>query len=442
MLFGNLFFGEKYLSPSNEIKVGVVSLFSLAIFLYILYALQGIRVSQEGYNIRIIFKSAAGLTEKSQVRVAGIKIGEVQKLYLNNHTNKVIIIARIKKGIKVKDNSLFVISTDSLLALEKYIEIVPQAGESKFLKNNSQVEGEDPVEARELLTGFQNSLNQVQGISKSLQKVLGDDSLYSSVKETMANVSKASLHILKLTENIANITTNSQNDIYAIVKNFRNISDDLTVASEKLKTLAQDKGITEDLKTTLDNLKITSESAKKISQRLEKDVFTQENINEIKNTLKEGQKLVQNTNNIVEKINKTTINNSYNLEPTVDIGYKFHEKKVQTNANAEITKKNSPYFLKAGIEDLGEGNKANLQIGKKLKKNIKARIGFFSGKQGIGFDYTQKKLSLTAEVYDLNNRHNKLLGEYKIKKNLYFIFGWYDDLNTAGNGWVGVKVKK
>lgn len=427
---------------ADEIKVGVVSLFALGLFLYFLFALQGIKVQQEGYNLRITFKSAAGLTEKSPVRLAGIKVGEVQELYLNNRTNKVVVVVRIGKKIKVKENALFLISTDSLLALEKYIEIVPGLGKEKYLKDNAEVAGEDPVEAQELLTGFKNSLNQVQGISHSLQKVLGDESLYRTIKETLVNVSLASVHILKLTENIATITTNSQQDIYAIVKNFKSVSENLNVASAKLSKLSQDKQITQDLKDTLENLKKTSESASHISKKLEKDLFTKENIQEMQNTLKEGKKLVQNTNKIIEKINKSALENPYKITTSLDAGYKTKAEKIQTNVNFEISSKKSPYFFYTGVEDVSEGNKINLQMGKKLNKNLKTKVGFVSGKPGIGIIYSKNKMSLTGEVYDPNNLYNKALAEYKINKSLYFVFGWYKDVKKNGNGWIGIKVKK
>lgn len=81
--------------------------------------------SAEGYTIKAKFSKADGLIEGSNVKVAGIKVGSVTKLTLDQTTYGAMIEMRIDKNVKLPTDSSAAIISESLLG-GKYMDL--QAG--------------------------------------------------------------------------------------------------------------------------------------------------------------------------------------------------------------------------------------------------------------------------------------------------------------------------
>lgn len=102
-------------------------------------------LKRKGYEIKVIFKSVAGLKEMAPVRLAGVRIGVVKKINLiQEPTVRAEVILRIKEDIKVKEDSRFDIATIGLLR-EKYIVIIPGSADSPVAKPGTTFIGCEPI---------------------------------------------------------------------------------------------------------------------------------------------------------------------------------------------------------------------------------------------------------------------------------------------------------
>lgn len=120
-----------------ETVMGAVVIVIAAIFLVFAYTTADIRRVQ-GYPVIMRFDRVDGLRLGSDVRMSGIKIGNVTDQTLDQNTYLAVVTANIDTSVKLPDDSSAAISSDGLLG-DKYLAIVPGASD-KMLPPGGQIE--------------------------------------------------------------------------------------------------------------------------------------------------------------------------------------------------------------------------------------------------------------------------------------------------------------
>ena len=99
-------------------------------------------------NLNANFNKVDGLIKGSDVRLSGVKIGVVNKMYLNN--NKPQIQISIRNEINIPSDSSISIQTDGLFG-KKYLSIEP-GGMDEYLRNDDNLSfTEDSILIHDLL---------------------------------------------------------------------------------------------------------------------------------------------------------------------------------------------------------------------------------------------------------------------------------------------------
>ena len=99
-------------------------------------------------NLNANFNKVDGLIKGSDVRLSGVKIGVVNKMYLNN--NKPQIQISIRNEINIPSDSSISIQTDGLFG-KKYLSIEP-GGMDEYLRNDDNLSfTEDSILIQDLL---------------------------------------------------------------------------------------------------------------------------------------------------------------------------------------------------------------------------------------------------------------------------------------------------
>ena len=112
---------------STEAKVGMVVVLGIALLTYMTFKVGGYRLGPEqGYQIYAVFDSVAGIDLKTPVKIAGVPVGEVEKIELTD--TKARLTLRIRPEVKIRKGAQTLIRSSGLLG-EKYIEIVNAEGE-------------------------------------------------------------------------------------------------------------------------------------------------------------------------------------------------------------------------------------------------------------------------------------------------------------------------
>ena len=107
----------------------------------------------ETFQINSSFFNIGNMNIGNDVKINGVKVGEVLNIKLDQETYMAIITSSIDKSIQIPDDSVFKISNNGFIG-SSYIEI--QLGNSKeLLKNNDySVNNIDAVSLEEIINNF------------------------------------------------------------------------------------------------------------------------------------------------------------------------------------------------------------------------------------------------------------------------------------------------
>jgi phospholipid/cholesterol/gamma-HCH transport system substrate-binding protein len=126
--------------------LGIVALAYLSIQLGRVSFLGG-----RGYTVTVDFPSVGGLKSGSTVEIAGVEIGRVESIGLDNYQARVKL--RLQSGVKLQEDSIASIKTKGLIG-EKYVRISP-GGSDKIIQPGGKIrEVEAPVDFEELLSKY------------------------------------------------------------------------------------------------------------------------------------------------------------------------------------------------------------------------------------------------------------------------------------------------
>lgn len=104
-----------------------------------------------GYVVTADFPSVGGLKAGSAVEIAGVDIGRVEAIGLDNYQARVTL--RINAGVKLQEDSIASIKTKGLIG-EKYIRISPGGSDTLIGAGGRIREVEPPVDFEELLSKY------------------------------------------------------------------------------------------------------------------------------------------------------------------------------------------------------------------------------------------------------------------------------------------------
>ena len=125
---------------------------------------------ETGYLLNIYFDSAAGLSPNAQVRVAGVRVGDVEKVALENGKAKVTF--RLPKHVVLYKDAKAYLKSEGFLG-EKYVEITPGTPGNPKLEPNGVVEqGAPPVDVEQFLSKMSAVREDIKEVIKPLGDVL------------------------------------------------------------------------------------------------------------------------------------------------------------------------------------------------------------------------------------------------------------------------------
>lgn len=194
---------------TTELKVGIVVLFSIVLLFYMSVRIGKFGIlTQQGYELKADFKNVAGLDNKSPVQVAGVEVGRVKDIRLQEYHARATLI--ITPGVKIPVDSKVAIKSFGILG-DKYLEIIP--GQStQYLKDR------DTIHNVVSYADYDELFNTVNTAAKSfgetmddLNQVLGDKEK-QNIRASLQNIQQASGEFKEMLaenrDNVQVITTN------------------------------------------------------------------------------------------------------------------------------------------------------------------------------------------------------------------------------------------
>ncbi len=407
---------------SPEFKVGF-----LVVVVSALVAVMALKVAEGPGLLRgqkeFYFRadSAGGLVENSAVRMAGIKVGVIKDIVLEDGRAKVVV--SIDRDARITQSSNVEMKAQGILG-DKVIEVLP--GRS-----------DEP----ELSPGSELKMSTSRG---SLEDVMTD----------LSKVAK-SMNQLMDTLNEASKGGDDSTSIGRIIRNLESLSSDLKdVTAENKERISEIMARVHNLSKNIDTY-ISEESLARVDRSLR-------NIEEVTARLAKGEgtlgrlinddRTVDELNSAITNVNKF-LGGAEKLETTIDFHSEFLSGPSQTKSYLGVKiQPGLDRFYEIAVIDDPEGTKRStyselstnngpvttqqettyyrnkLKLTALFAKNfwdLTVKGGIIENSGGVGFDYHlfDKRLRLSAEFFNFEDLQVRAFARYNFFKGVYMVAG-------------------
>ena len=135
-----------------ELAVGLFVLAGILCLGYLSIKLAKMEVlGGDGYEIYAIFSNTGGLKEGASVVIAGVEVGRVRAITIENYEAKVTLT--LKEGLQIQEDAIASVKTKGLIG-EKYIQISPGGSEEIIPPGGAILETEPAVDIEQLISNY------------------------------------------------------------------------------------------------------------------------------------------------------------------------------------------------------------------------------------------------------------------------------------------------
>ncbi|MGE5174018.1 MAG: MlaD family protein [Betaproteobacteria bacterium] len=250
---------------SAEAKVGLLVIVGSMVLLYMTFAVGKYEFgAKKGYVLEATFDSVAGIDAKAAVRMAGVKIGTVEKVELDDSRAKVTV--RIDPKVHILRSTEAMVKTMGLLG-EKYVEFVPlrpemphkpAPGASAYYQPGERVQVTvSPSDVDKLINQLSAISDDIKQVTGSLRQVLGTErgtrsmeDILNDLRQTTANIkdfsytlrSDGSEVVMRLNELVASlngVVGENRDNLKVTMENVREASKNAELALASIENAAR-----------------------------------------------------------------------------------------------------------------------------------------------------------------------------------------------------------
>ncbi|MCX7793773.1 MAG: MCE family protein [Thermodesulfovibrionales bacterium] len=457
------------MDKSAEFKVGVFTLIVLLVIAFFTFRIGGFDwlYKKREYTLYVYFRNIGNLDDKSQVRIAGVTVGKINKIELSDNMAKITI--GIHEGIKIPADSVATIRSTGLLG-DRYLEIRPGRDQVYLREGDTVRNVEEMADMDEMLRKLSNVSENVDKLISSANEVFGSEESKEALKESIIN-------LRDITASLRDAISRNDRRLEQLMAKLEDLADSLKGMidenREPLKrTIAKAPEVVEDLKNTTSELKsMIEENRANIRATTEQMSKITTDIQEGKGTLgklMKDERLYESLNKAAEGVNRTitrierfrtfiTFQGDYLFEPKDTKGYfnitlqptpeKYYilgivsdpigkvtttETVTRTDGTTVVTKK----------EEIEKKIEFTAQFGRRFK-NTALRFGLTESTFGVGIDqfFMDDRLRLSVDAWDFGgdeagakSPHVRTAAEYVIFKNFFLTAGYDNIFNSRWRG--------
>ncbi len=221
-----------------EKKVGLFVLAGLVLTGVLLMQFsKGTSLFRPTYDILLESVDVAGLKERADVLMSGVRVGSVKSMQLAPSGKYVVVVLRLYKAYPVHKDARFLIQQSGFLG-DQYIAVVPTENKKPLFNDQDTAQAEPPFNLQEVARSAGGFVQKIEGIATKLDQTLTqvrsnllNDATLSSLSLTVTNLRSVSEEALVAVGNVnALLKTNSP----AIASS----SSNLVFFSQQLNTFA------------------------------------------------------------------------------------------------------------------------------------------------------------------------------------------------------------
>lgn len=135
-----------------ELTVGLFVILGLLALGYLSVKLGQLPIGGgNSYVVTALFSTATGLSRDASVEIAGVRVGRVEKIELEDY--EALVTLRLNSDIKLQEDAIVSIKTSGLIGA-KYIRITP-GGSDRLIEAGGRIRDvENPIDFEDLVGQF------------------------------------------------------------------------------------------------------------------------------------------------------------------------------------------------------------------------------------------------------------------------------------------------
>ncbi len=396
---------------TTEAKVGAFTIIGIALFIAGILFVGRIDIwAKPQMTITGDFAQVNGLKNGNQVKYSGVAIGNVSDIEITPHG--VVVKMKLDEKTQIPSDSIFTLGSDGFLG-DKFIQISP-GHSTVYLQDGDSVKGEGADAMDKAMQSAQKLMDGTEKMLQSINNIIGDPATQNAITQNMADVTAQ----LNQAAQQFNADGNAGNDMRAILTNLKQTTDRVDNMARSMESTVTDPKAQENIKETLHN-------TAQISARI--------------NKLMGGKAYQTDTNGNIVEVGTTEKKSSPKVEPSVDLLYNTTDNEFRINGRVRAY--NDKGMAELGLSNIGDGTKFDLNAGRFISSKWLVRGGIFESELGLGVDYNLRgPVSLSAAVYDLNNRKYRIRSDIRLHKDTYGVIQMTRPFgSTNGGTYFGIK---
>lgn len=473
----------------NEAKVGLIVTAGIVVLIAVYWFLSGLGLRTSTYSLHAVFPTAQRLDKGAMVRMAGIKIGVVLRTTLTAD-NQARVDLLIDNGVRVSKDSVARLTTGAFIG-EFYIDIKPGKS-ARQLQNGERIRIETFAQPDEILQQVSGILTQLQKSTTEINKMLGDKDLTTTVKDTVDALRQSAEEASRLAVATRTIVENAAPEVASILSNLDSATTGAIRISSQLEdmvakeirpnvkaTLEQARQTTQKLDsaiqqaqtligsfesssgkldTALTSVGETADGAKQMIANLSeasvgvRSLATDQQLHaDIRSAVKNAALASQQLKELTETLNKKygqAQSTPAQRSAVPDAGltavslWNTDKGKYRLDANYTLPWTGNSFF-RAGVWDLGENTRLNIQAGRTYGQTS-VRAGLYASRIGIGLDRrVGPSVLISGDIFRPNRPEMELRGVWGANKSLGIYGGIYDLFHESDRDvYVGVRYKQ
>ncbi len=429
------------LLKANELKVGL-----MVVLIAGLVGAMSMQVSDNPNlfssprKVYFLLPDAAGLVKGSAVKMAGIPVGTIRNISLQDGQARVDL--GVSPDIPLYQTAAIELKSQGILG-DRYIEIYPGSPTDPPIESGDQILR---IRSKGSIDGL---VNEFIDLGKTVNEIA------VMLKESMAengtrahSIGRIVNNIEKLTQDLSEITAENKDKVGEIVDQVRNV----TATLDEILNEEGPDGFKAQWDRSLAHIDSSLKNIDEITGKINRGEGTIGKLVNDESTIEEVNSAVSGINNYLDAANKVQTGidvNSYYLgqvgaaktnisliiQPGLDRYYMLGvvddpagvvettETKTTTGGNTTETKEVKTYKNKV---------KFSAQFAKNFY-NFTVRGGLIENTGGVGFDYKlfRDKLILSLEAFDFTQLNLRAQAKYNIYRGIYVLGGFSDILDKS-----------
>jgi phospholipid/cholesterol/gamma-HCH transport system substrate-binding protein len=264
---------------SNELKVGVIAVISIAVLIVGFNFLKGKKFFSKSTTIYALYGNVQRLAPSNPVVINGLQVGTVYKISTDKDMRRILVNMNITKDIYIPKNSIAIIKPDLLSTPSIEIKLGDDINNLKnndtiFTEANSGIFDDVLKKIDPVLYEVRKAVSSIDTLLVNVNSVI-DPNAKNNIGATLANLNKITAALLVSSASLNNLLNSQTGALAKTLNNTNSITGNLAANNEKITSVLTnlDKTTTNlsnlDLQKTLNTLDATVNDLKALTGKLD-----------------------------------------------------------------------------------------------------------------------------------------------------------------------------